>query len=102
MARDSHSNFARWRNYFSQMLSVYGVNDIKQTEIHTSEQLVTQPSASGVKMPIEKLKGRRSPSIDQIPAELIKGRSGTICSEIHEVIHANWNKEDLPEEWKES
>jgi hypothetical protein len=46
MARDSHSIWARWRNHFSPMLKVYGVNDIKQKEIHTSEQLVTQPSAS--------------------------------------------------------
>jgi len=83
MARDCHSILARWRNHFSQMLSVYGVNDIKQTEIHTSEQLVTQPSASEVEMSIEKLKGHRSPSTDQIPAELIKGGSGTICSQIH-------------------
>ena len=26
----------------------------------------------------------------------------TIRSKIHKVIHAIWNKEDLPEEWKES
>jgi len=75
------------------MLSLYGVNDIKQTEIHTSEQLVTQSSASEVEMSIEKLKGHGSPSIDQIPAYLIKGGSATICSQIHEVIHAIWNKE---------
>ena len=40
MARDSHSILARRRNHFSQMLNVYGVNDIKQKEIHTLEQLV--------------------------------------------------------------
>jgi hypothetical protein len=32
-ARDSHSILARWGNLFSQMLNVYWVNDIKQTEI---------------------------------------------------------------------
>jgi len=74
----------------------------RQEYVHTSEQLVTQPSASEVEMSIEKLKGHRSPGIDQIPAELIKGGSRKICSEIHKVIHALWNKEDLPEEWKES
>jgi len=53
MARDSHSVLARWRNHSSQMLNVYRVNDIKQTELRTSEQLVTQPSASEVELSIE-------------------------------------------------
>jgi len=26
----------------------------------------------------------------------------TICSEIHKLIISIWNKEELPEEWKES
>ena len=29
---DYHSILARWRNYFSQILNVHGVNDIRQTE----------------------------------------------------------------------
>jgi hypothetical protein len=37
---DSHSILARWRNKFSQLLNVHGVNDVRQTEIHTSEPLV--------------------------------------------------------------
>ncbi len=36
---------ARWRNYFSQLLNVHGVNDIKHTDIHTAEPLVPEPSA---------------------------------------------------------
>jgi len=35
MVRDSHSILTRWRNHFSQILNVYGVNDIKQTGIRT-------------------------------------------------------------------
>jgi hypothetical protein len=27
---DSHSILARWRNYFSQVLNVHGVNDVRQ------------------------------------------------------------------------
>jgi len=33
---DSHSILATWRNHFSQLLKVYGVNDVRQTEIHTA------------------------------------------------------------------
>ena len=40
LVADSHSIMARWRNYFSQMLNVHGVSDVKQAEIHTAEPLV--------------------------------------------------------------
>jgi len=53
-------------------------------------------------MAIYKLKRRKSPYINQIPAELIKAGGRKICSEIHKLINSNWNKEELPEEWKES
>jgi len=33
LVADSHSILARWRNFFSQLLNVHGVNDIRQTEI---------------------------------------------------------------------
>ena len=69
---DSRSILARWRNYFSQLLNVNGVNDVRQTLIHTAEPLVPEPSACLFEMAIEKLKNRKSPGIDQIPAELIK------------------------------
>jgi len=40
LVADSHRILVRWRNYFSQILNVHGINDIKQTEIHTAESLV--------------------------------------------------------------
>jgi hypothetical protein len=63
---------ARWRNYFSQLLNIHGNSDVRQTEIHTAELLVPEPSAFKVEMAIEKLRSYKSPGIDQIPAELIK------------------------------
>jgi len=33
---------------------------------------------------------------------MIKCRGRTISSEIHELINPTWNKEELPEQWKES
>jgi hypothetical protein len=83
-------------------LNVHGVKDVRQTEIHTAEPLVPEPSACEVEMAIEKLKRKKSPGIDQIPAELIKAGGGTICSEIHKLMNSVWNKEELPEQWKES
>ena len=93
---------ARWRNYFSQLFNVHGVKDVGQAEIHTAEPLVPEPSASDVELAIDKLKSHKLPGIDQIPAELIKAGSGTICLEIHKLITSIWKKEKLPEDWKES
>ena len=53
-------------------------------------------------MGIEKLESNKSPGNDQIPAELIKAGGRTIRSQIHKLIVSIWNKEELPEEWKES
>jgi hypothetical protein len=53
-------------------------------------------------MAIEKPKSHKSPGTDQIPAELIKAGGRIIRSEIHKLIISIWNKEKLPEEWKES
>ena len=40
LVADTHSILARWRNYFSQLLNVHGVNDVRETEIHTAEPYV--------------------------------------------------------------
>jgi hypothetical protein len=40
LVTDSHSILARLRNHFSQLLNVYGVNDVRQTKLHTAEKLV--------------------------------------------------------------
>ena len=66
---------------------VHRINNVRQTEIHTPESLVPEPSAFEFEMAIGKLKGHKSPRSDQIPAEL---------------IDFIWNKEEFPEQWKES
>ena len=102
MVTNSHSILARWRNRSSQLLNVHGVNDVRQTEIHTAEPLVPEPSAYEVHLVIEKLKSKKSRGADQIPAELTKAGGRTICSEIHKHNESIWNKKELPELWKES
>jgi hypothetical protein len=101
LVADCHSILARSRNYFSQLLNVHGDNDVKQTEIHTAEPLVPEPSAFEVQMATEKLKRYKSSGIDQIPAELVEAGGSEICSEIHTLMNSIWKKEELPEHWKE-
>jgi hypothetical protein len=74
----------------------------RQTEIHTVEPLVPEPSSTEVEIAIEKLKRYKSPGTDQIPAELIQAGENALHSEIHKLINCIWNKEELPEQWKES
>ena len=50
----------------SKLLTVHGVDDVRQTEIHAPGQLVRQTSAFEIEVAIEKLKSHRSPGIDQI------------------------------------
>jgi len=88
---------ARWRNSFSLLLNVHGVNDVRQAEIHTAEPLVPEPSAFEVELAVEKLKSHKSPGIDQIPVELIKAGGRTIHCVIHKLIISIWNKEELRE-----
>ena len=98
LVADSNGIVARWRNYFSQLFNVHGVNDVRQTEIqiHTVEPLVFRLSAPEVELATEKLKSHKSPGIDQIPAERIKAGGRTIYLEIHKPTISIWKKEKLP------
>ena len=102
LVADPHSIMARCRNYFSLLLNVHEDNDVRQTEIHTEEPLVPERSAFEVEVAIGKLKYHKSPGIDQSPAEFIKAGGRTIYCAIHKLIISIWNKEELPQEWKES
>ena len=73
-------------------MNVHGIHDVRQTETHTAEPLVPEPSASEVELAIEKLKSHKSPGIDQIPAELIKEGGRTIGCQIHKLNVSIWNK----------
>ena len=61
---------ARWRKLFSELWNIHGVNDVRQTEIHTAEPMVPERSAFEVEM-AEKMKRHKSPSTDKISIELI-------------------------------
>jgi len=58
LVADSHIILARWRNHFSQVLNIHGVNDIRHTELHTAEPVVPEPSAYEVEMAIKELKSK--------------------------------------------
>jgi hypothetical protein len=65
---DSQHILKRWKNYFSQLLSVHNVSGVRQIEVHTAES-----------------------GSNQIPAELFQAK-GEILSEIHKLITSVWNR----------
>jgi hypothetical protein len=42
---DPHKILNRWKNYFCQLLNVHGAGGVRQTEMHTAEPFVPEPSA---------------------------------------------------------
>ena len=85
---DCHSILDRWQNHFSQLQSVHGVNNVRQTEIHTAEPLVPEPSAFKVELVTGKPKSHQSPGTDQIPPEFMKAGGRTIHYEIHKLFNS--------------
>jgi hypothetical protein len=81
---------------------VHNVSDVRQIEVHTAEPLVPGPSRREVQIAIAKFKKYNSPGSDQIPAELIQAGGEILLSEIHKLINSLCNKEELPDQWKES
>jgi hypothetical protein len=80
---------------------VHYVSDVRQTEIHTAEPLVPEPSAFVVEMATKKLKDTNHWVLTKFPAELIKAAGRTFSSEIQQLINSIWNKDKLTKEWKE-
>jgi hypothetical protein len=99
---DPHKILNRWKNYFCQLLNVHRTSDVRQTKMHTAEPFVPEPSTSEVEVAVGKLKTYKSAGVDQIPAGLIQAGGETLHLEIHKLIKLIWNKEELPDQWKES
>jgi hypothetical protein len=51
---DPQKMLTRWKNYFCQLLNVRGPGSMRQTEIHTAEPFVPEPSAAEVEVAIRK------------------------------------------------
>jgi hypothetical protein len=84
------------------VVCLHNVSDVRQIEVHTAEPLVPGPSRLEIEIAIAKSKKYKSPGSDQIPTELIQAGGEILLSAIHKLINSVWNKEELPDKWKES
>jgi hypothetical protein len=85
---DSQNISNRWKNYFSQLLNMHNVSDVRQIDVLTAEPLVLGPSRLEVEIAIAKLKNYKSPGSDQIPAKLIQAGGEILLSAIHKLINS--------------
>jgi hypothetical protein len=81
---------------------VYNISDVRQIEVHRAEPLVPGPSHLEVEIAIAKLRKYISPGSDQILAKLSQVGCEMLLSAIYKLINSAWNKEELPDLWKES
>jgi hypothetical protein len=102
LLEDSNNTVNRWKSYFSQLLNVHNVSDVRQIEIDSAEPLVPGPNHLEVETAIVMLKSINLQAVIQLPAKLIQTRGETLVSAIHKLITSVWNKDELPDQWKES
>jgi hypothetical protein len=74
---DSKTVVNKWKSYFSLLLNVHNVSDVRQIETQTVEPLVPVRSHHEVGITFANLKKYKSPGSDQIPAELIQAGGET-------------------------
>jgi hypothetical protein len=96
---DLHKILNRWKNYFSELLNVHSISDVRQIEVHTAKPLAPGSSRLEVEIAIAKLKKYKSPGSDEIPVELIQTGGEILLSEIHKLISSVWNKDESPDQW---
>jgi hypothetical protein len=83
-------------------MNVHNVSNVRQIKVHITEPLVPGPSHLGVEIKIAKLKKYKLPGSGEISAELIQAGGELLLSVIHKHINSIWNKEEMPDQWKES
>jgi hypothetical protein len=67
---------------------VHRVSDVRQTEIHTAETLVPDPSTIDFEIAIAKLKSYKSSGRNAISAELVQEGCEILRSKIHKLINS--------------
>jgi hypothetical protein len=76
---DFHNILNRCKNYFSQLLNIHNVSDVRQTEVHTAEPLLPGLSHLEVEIGIAKLKKYKSLHSAQILAQRFKQEVQHYC-----------------------
>lgn len=96
----------RWREYFCDLLNVDGVDfapeeDNDDVYYHVQPK-VEAPTREEVEAAVKALKSNKAPGRDGITAEILKKGGGVVIGKLWELIKIIWEREEIPEEWRES
>jgi hypothetical protein len=92
----SQNTLNKWKNYFSQLLNVHNLSDVRQIEVHGAQTLAPGHSHLEAETTIANFKKYKSLSSDQISTELTPAGGEILMSVTHKLINSIWNKEELP------
>jgi hypothetical protein len=92
---DSYNFLNRYKNYYSHLLTVHRVSDVRQIKVHTVKPLLPHPSFFRLKLLLQSRKGINLQVVIKFCAHLIQAGGEMLQSESHEVINSVWNKEEL-------
>ena len=98
MVAECHSILVRWGKPFISAVNVYGVSNVRQTEIHTAETLMSEPR---MRLRLSWVLKSSKKTNHQV---LIKLQQNCLKKGLEQfavrLTNSIWNKEELPEEWK--
>ena len=62
----------------------------------------TLPTFDEMLLAINGLKNNKSPGIDGVPGEILKNGGTALHHELHPLIRAVWEAEEIPQQWKDA
>lgn len=102
---DKESGTKVWKDYFEELLNC-DLSENRNVEENVNYQhvqpQVLPPSEQDVEEAVKQLKCNKAPGEDGITSDIIKGGGQILVKEIHKLIASAWEKEIVPEEWKEA
>ena len=92
-----------WKEYFRNLFEVDGktIDPVTLESIVDDNQEITPPTFNEICSIINKLKNNKAAGSDNICPELIKYGGRTLKYKMYRLIPNIWDKEQLPEQWRE-
>lgn len=92
-----------WKNYFKELLNGEISDEKEEVPVVQNVQPQTDPpSLEEITRAINTLKNNKAPGEYAINTEILKAGGDIMVNTIHELITELWEKEVIPEDWKEA
>ena len=93
----------RWAEHFKELLHSPTPEEPPEIPPAETELLINcnKPTKAEIKKPSKLLGMEKAAVPDEIPAEVIKADMETAVNMLHSLFNKNWEKEEVPGQWKE-